>query len=112
VAQIATLLDNLETELRRLNLWSDVPPSPEALASTAPFAIDTLSLPQWLQWIYIQRLRALIEAGKALPCGALVKPYAEQYFDQQRDLPAHHLLHTIDRLDDALSMPAQEKSYP
>lgn len=109
MAQIATLLDDLETELRRLNLWSDVPPSAEALASTAPFAVDTLSLPQWLQWIYIQRLRALLEADRALPCGALVKPYADQYFDQQPDLPAHQLLHIIDCIDEALGKPGQDQ---
>ncbi|PTY36049.1 hypothetical protein BGP77_01630 [Saccharospirillum sp. MSK14-1] len=109
MAQIATLLDNLEAELRRLNLWSDVPPSTEALASTAPFAVDTLSLPQWLQWIYIQRLRALLDAGKPLPNGALVKPYADQYFDQQNDLPAHQLLHIIDRIDGELGRPDQHQ---
>lgn len=109
MAQIATLLDNLEAELRRLNLWSDMPPSPEALASSAPFAIDKLSLPQWLQWIYIQRLRALLEADRALPCGALVKPYADQYFDQQPNLPAHQLVHIIHRLDTELAQPGQQQ---
>ena len=109
MAQIATLLDDLETELRRLNLWSDVPPSAEALASTAPFAVDTLSLPQWLQWIYIQRLRALLEADKVLPSGALVKPYADQYFAQQHHLPAHQLLHIIDCIDEALGKPGQHQ---
>lgn len=107
MVQIAMLLDNLEAELRRLNLWNDVPPSADALASTAPFAVDTLSLPQWLQWVYIQRLRALIEANKALPSGALVKPYAEQYFSQQGDLSVDQLLHIIDRIDVALGRPDQ-----
>lgn len=107
MAQLATLLDQLETELRRLNLWSDVPPSPEALASTAPFAVDQLTLPQWLQWIYIQRLRALLDANKALPHGALVKPYADQYFDQQPQMRAQALLELIDRIDAHLGRPAQ-----
>ncbi|WP_108125320.1 YqcC family protein [Saccharospirillum mangrovi] len=107
MANLASLLDTLETELRRLSLWSDVPPSPEALASTAPFAVDQLTLPQWLQWIYIQRLRALLDADRPLPHGALVKPYADQYFDQQPQLAAQKLLEVIDRIDAFLGRPAQ-----
>lgn len=105
MTQLATLLNELESELRRQNLWSDVPPSPEALASTQPFSVDTLTLPQWLQWIYIQRLRALLEGGQPLPSGAQVKPYAEEYFKQVSGVQARQLIDLIDRLDGELGRP-------
>ncbi|MDB2448876.1 YqcC family protein, partial [bacterium] len=68
---------------------------------------DQLTLPQWLQWIYLQRLRALIEANQPLPCGALVTPYAEQYFDQVANVKAHQLLQIIDRIDAVLGRPVE-----
>ena len=51
-------LQQLEDELRGQSLWSAVAPSPEAMASTMPFMYDTLKLQQWLQWVFLPRLRA------------------------------------------------------
>ncbi len=104
MSELSTLLDELEAELREQGFWSDVPPTPEALASKQPFAVDTLTLPEWLQWIYLQRLRALIEAGLPLPTGAQVKPYAEEAlkFDER---PTQNLLVIIDRIDGFLGKP-------
>jgi uncharacterized protein YqcC (DUF446 family) len=104
LTKLSTLLDELEQELRRLDYWSDVPPSPQAMASREPFAVDTLSLPQWLQWVYLQRLRALLEADAELPTGALVKPYAEEYFAASTG-PAGELIVIIDRIDAHLGRP-------
>jgi len=104
LSELWNLLDELEAELRRLDHWSDVPPSREALASSQPFAVDTLSLPEWLQWIYLQRLRALLEADHPLPSGALVKPYAEEYFAQSQE-PVGELIVIIDRIDAYLGRP-------
>ncbi|WP_245584138.1 YqcC family protein [Saccharospirillum impatiens] len=101
MSELSYLLDELEVELREQGYWNDVPPTPEALASSQPFAVDTLSLPEWLQWIYLQRLRALIDAGLPLPTGAQVKPYAEEAlkFEQRPTTP---LLAIIDRIDRCL----------
>lgn len=101
---LTSLLNELEAELRALDLWSDIPPSAEELASEQPFAVDTLTLPQWLQWIYLQRLRALVDAGAPLPQGAEVKPYAEEYFADSR-LPGGGLIDIIDRIDGYLGRP-------
>lgn len=104
MSELRALLNELEAELRDLGLWSDVPPPPGALASRQPFAVDTLTLPEWLQWVYLQRLRALLDAGAPLPRGAEVKPYAEEYFAGSR-LPAGRLIDIIDRIDGCLGRP-------
>lgn len=104
MSTLNALLNELEDELRRLEYWSDVPPSAQAMASQEPFAVDTLSLPEWLQWIYLQRLRALLEANAELPTGALVKPYAEEYFAANRGT-AGELIRIIDRIDAYLGRP-------
>ncbi|WP_258876037.1 YqcC family protein, partial [Pseudomonas aeruginosa] len=31
--------------------------APEALASPEPFCVDTLALEQWLQWIFLPRMK-------------------------------------------------------
>jgi uncharacterized protein YqcC (DUF446 family) len=42
------LINDLESELRRQELWQDSKPCAAALSSTVPFAVDTLTFTQWL----------------------------------------------------------------
>ena len=53
-------LNALELGLRNLGLWSDARPQPEALASIMPFCYDTLELEQWLQFIFLGRMREIL----------------------------------------------------
>ena len=59
--QVKSLLVDIECELRVLGLWEDEAPSAEALASIEPFAVDTLSFSQWLQFIFVPKLYFIIE---------------------------------------------------
>ena len=70
-------LQQLEDELRSQSLWSAVAPSPEAMASTMPFMYDTLKLQEWLQWVFLPRLRAVVDARGQLPCQSHVHPLDE-----------------------------------
>nr|WP_246506749.1 YqcC family protein [Kistimonas asteriae] len=89
----------LEAELKGQALWEAMPPSPEALASTNPFCVDTLAFTQWLQWIYIPRLRAIMDHGAALPTGSDIKPYAEEAIKPQQIEHRQSLLELIGQLD-------------
>ena len=77
---IAALLIDIEAELRTLGLWDNVPPSPAALASDQPFSIDTLTLPQWLQFVFLPTIYGLLEEGESLPGRCGIAPMAQQYF--------------------------------
>jgi uncharacterized protein YqcC (DUF446 family) len=79
-ATLADLLDQLSTELRRLELWSELSPSPQALASTAPFCYDTLAFEQWLQWVFIPQLRQMIAVQAPLPANCAISPMGELAF--------------------------------
>ena len=57
--------------------WASEPPGEEALASTAPFCADTLTLEQWLQFVFIPRMRHLIDCDMALPGDCGIAPLAE-----------------------------------
>lgn len=94
----SSYLQELATELRRHQLWQLQPPSSEALASQTPFALDTLAPHEWLQWIFIPRMQALLEAEMPLPQGFSVAPYFEEVWKEQRHYHAMiELLRRIDR---------------
>ena len=62
-AAIAAQLSLLEQELKELELWGGAErrPSAEELASSLPFAMDTLEFHQWLEYILIERLHTQLE---------------------------------------------------
>jgi len=97
---VADTLIDIEKELRQLQLWDFEMPSEEALASTQPFAIDTLNFPQWLQFIFIPRLYFIIDQRAPLPTVSGVAPMAEQYFQvlHLHSAPLISHLHKIDKL--------------
>lgn len=105
--KVAELLIDIESELRRLGLWSQVPPSQKALASEQPFCVDTLTLPQWLQYIFLPTLYQLLENGEDLPQRCGVAPMAEEYF-KASDLAAGTLIEALHQLDVTLSVEAGE----
>lgn len=100
--EVAEILIDIEAELRRLQLWQMQPPSPAALASEQPFCMDTLSLPQWLQFVFLPRMYALIGAGSALPTACGIRPMAEEHF-RNSQLPVRPLLLALDRVDRLLA---------
>lgn len=79
-AEVADQLLQLEAEMRRLQLWESEAPSPEALASREPFCVDTLTLPQWLQFVFLPRMSQLIELEQPLPGRCGIAPLAEEFF--------------------------------
>ena len=54
-------LELIIAELQKIALWQTSPPNPDAFLSEQPFALDTMQAHEWLQWIFIPRMRALIE---------------------------------------------------
>lgn len=100
--EVAELLIDIEAELRQLALWERVPPPASALASSEPFCIDTLSLPQWLQFVFLPTLYRLLEGEAALPERCAITPMAEEYF-RGSQLATSNLLAALQRMDDLLT---------
>ena len=71
---LADQLLHIERELRLLGWWSAQAPSAEALASQEPFCVDTLSFAQWLQWIFLPRMKLIIESDAVLPARSSIRP--------------------------------------
>lgn len=84
--QVREQLKDLQIVLCLNNLWEEIAPSEEKLASTQPFAIDTLSSTQWLQWIFIPRMHALLDGDLELPRNFTISAYLEESLKNERYL--------------------------
>jgi uncharacterized protein YqcC (DUF446 family) len=101
--KLADLLIDVERELRVMQLWELHSPSPQALASVEPFAVDQLSFSQWLQFIFLPRVYDLIESAASLPENSSIAPMAEEFFKAQNTEAAAIILKlaAIDQLINA-----------
>lgn len=97
-----SLLVNLEQQLRDLGFWQATYPSEDALNSTAPFCCDTLAFEQWLQFIFIPRMQALIDNRAALPSNIAICPMGEEAF-KPHGQQAAPLIDVLAQIDFALS---------
>lgn len=100
-ARFSALADQLlqvERELRMLGLWAAEPPSAEALASQQPFCVDTLDFEAWLQWIFLPRMKQLLDAGGPLPTASGIRPMAEECFSG-RETEMRALLAALEDFD-------------
>ncbi|WP_152207075.1 YqcC family protein [Marinobacter changyiensis] len=79
-SEVADSLLRIEIELRRLSVWSDKLPPADALQSAQPFCIDTLEFVEWLQFVFLPKMKVLVEQGQCLPAVSGMAPMAEEYF--------------------------------
>ncbi|MDV6251451.1 YqcC family protein [Vibrio sp. EA2] len=96
--KLAELLHQLEAQLHKHQLWQQTMPSPQALQSVEPFAIDTLHPHEWLQWVFIARMRILLESNQPLPRGFSMEPYFSEAWKQEPQYA--ELLVTIRTIDE------------
>ncbi|WP_447879528.1 YqcC family protein [Serratia fonticola] len=98
--QVRQNLQAIEQSMRDLALWQLTPPEAEAFASTEPFCIDSMQAEEWLQWILLPRMHALLDANAPLPTRFAITPYFEEALkDKQPNcLPLLLLLQQLDSL--------------
>ena len=77
-SKLANAMLELEKELRVNGLWHDGKPTQEQLVSGEPFSCDVMDLQQWLQWIFLPRMKAIIVSDAPLPASCSIAPYAEE----------------------------------
>lgn len=99
--KISELMAAMETELRRLALWETLPPAAEDLNSAQPFCCDTLAFPQWLQWIFLPRMRDIVAHNGPYPAHSGIYAYAEEWAMHQC-VDGLALLHLIKRFDELI----------
>ena len=93
---LAGLLVQLKTEMKHAGRWSEQSPDDQALASTQPFATDTLSFEQWLQFIFIPRFSSMIDQRQPLPDNMALLPMAQMTMVGEAGI--HHVLAQLDEV--------------
>lgn len=101
---LQALLTQLQAELQQAGLWQAQLPEAWRLQSTQPFACDTLDFSQWLQFICIARLQALLNNQQPLPTNSAILPAAQQWLGQNT---AKTVFERIGELDQLLSSAPQ-----
>jgi uncharacterized protein YqcC (DUF446 family) len=101
--RIADVLLQVEATLRIHDRRDPQHPPAGALDSSEPFCVDTLRFEQWLQWIFLPRMKAILEDSQPLPHKSAIFSYAEYCLDKD-DPPTADLLRHIKRFDELISI--------
>ena len=100
--QVADCLLGIEMELRQLGLWEIERPPADAFQSTEPFCLDTLTFTQWVQFVFLERMKLIVENDHPLPAVSGIAPMAEEYF-RGRPESGLRLIRELEAVDQLLS---------
>lgn len=81
-AAVEAKITQIETEMKKVGMWQQEPLPPEKLDTRAAFGQDKLSFEQWLQFIFIPRVREIITAKGNWPPGSQVSVQAFREWQQ------------------------------
>jgi uncharacterized protein YqcC (DUF446 family) len=95
---VSDRVDEIEAEMQQCGLWQTQPLAPEQLRFTKAFGMDTMSFDQWLQFVFIPKVREAIETN-SFPSSSQVGAQAVREFDT---VPAASRLVTLLAQFDAL----------
>lgn len=70
----------IEAEMRRIGLWQEQPLRSEQMNFAWAFAMDTMTFAQWLQFVFLPRVREAAAAND-LPSSSSVGTQAIREFD-------------------------------
>lgn len=97
---LRSIAAGIETELKRLELWTAEEPEETALASEQPFHYDTMHFHQWLQWVFLPNVTDIADGREQIPEKSQILPYAEESLGQygRNEEPLVFLIRTFDEL--------------
>jgi len=97
-SNIAAKLGEIEAEMHAIGFWQASPLRPDQLEFSCAFGLDKMAFSQWLQFIFIPRVRDAI-ATNQLPPSSDVGTQAIREFDTEpRAAPLTILLTEFDAL--------------
>lgn len=71
----------VEEEMKRIGYWQNDPLRPEQYQFRMAFAMDTMAFSQWLQFIFIPRVKSMLETGEKFPRDSQNGAQAAREFD-------------------------------
>ena len=88
--------DQIENEMRHIGFWQNQNLRPEQFDFEQAFAMDTMTFTQWLQFIFLPRVREAAASGE-FPSGSSVGAQAVREFDGE--LEADRLVTLLSEFD-------------
>jgi uncharacterized protein YqcC (DUF446 family) len=82
-------IDAIENEMKRIGEWQNDPLPDEAYDIQEAFGTDKMSLSQWLQFIFIPKVRELLETNGPWPELSQVGTYAAREYLFLQPLPSN-----------------------
>jgi uncharacterized protein YqcC (DUF446 family) len=79
---VAAKLNEIEAEMHAIGYWQELPLRPDQLEFSGAFGLDKMAFPQWLQFIFIPRVREAI-ATNHFPTSSDVGTQAVREFDTE-----------------------------
>lgn len=101
---VLSKIQDLEKELRFLELWGGVEkmPEEERLNSTAPFGVGVIEFHEWLEYVLIFKLRAMIENEMPLPEKISTHIFAQVNYREEQE-KFNKLINILRELDLAIN---------
>lgn len=98
--RLGELADEIERELKRLQWWQADPPSEETVLAGGAFGMGTVAFPEWLQVVFVARLRQAASGEFPLPSSSSVSTMATREFDGYTEDVERlmELLYEVDRI--------------
>ncbi|MGY8870455.1 MAG: YqcC family protein [Pseudomonadales bacterium] len=100
-SELLDILNAISNEMALKGLWQSTAPSDEALSSTQPFCVDTLTFCEWMQWIMLPKLEQMVKSQTALPNNSDMFSMAGEAF-KRVEVDTKTLLNLVLKLDQCL----------
>ncbi|MEZ6194529.1 MAG: YqcC family protein [Planctomycetota bacterium] len=112
--EIRTRLRAIIEAMKAIDFWQEEPLPPAALSFRRAFGADTMSFPQWLQFVLVPRVESILAGEGTLPDGSALAVYAARDLDGLDEAAALIArLREFDALVDRLAAsPAVEAAPP
>ena len=78
--KVSRYADEIEGEMRSIGMWQDQPLRREQLNFKQAFGMDTMTFTQWLQFVFLPRVRESV-AANSFPGSSSVGAQAVREFD-------------------------------
>jgi uncharacterized protein YqcC (DUF446 family) len=79
--RIQAKIAEIEEEMKRIGYWQNDPLRPEQYQFRMAFGMDTMAFSQWLQFIFIPRVKSMLETGEKFPRDSQNAAQAVREFD-------------------------------
>jgi uncharacterized protein YqcC (DUF446 family) len=76
--QVEEKLNAVEAEMKRVGLWEIEKPTPDKFEDMGAFGTKTMAFEQWLRWVFIERVRGILDERGEFPRGSQVSQQAHR----------------------------------